>query len=73
MPDGSAAELRERGGEIALEQVLVGPEHEVAWGEYHTDGDAPSFWCMVLRVEDGRATEAIHFEDLDAARWYAGL
>ncbi len=73
VPDASAAELRERGGEISLEQVLVGPEHEVAWGEYHADGDAPSFWCLVVRVVDGRATEAVHFDDLDAARWYAGL
>lgn len=73
VPDASAEELAERGMAVSLEQVLVGPEHEVAWGEYRTDGGSPAFWCLALRVEDGRVAEAVHFDDLDAARWYAGL
>lgn len=73
VPDATLAELRESGAEVSLDQVLVGPEHEVAWGEFHADGGPPTFWCLAIRVEDGRATQAVHFDDLDAARWFAGL
>lgn len=73
VPDAAPGELRDQAAEVSLERVIVAPDHEIAWGEYQVDGGPPRFWCLVLRLVDGRVTQAMPFDDLDAARWYAGL
>lgn len=73
VPDATPGELHDQAAEVSLDRVLVAPDHEIAWGEYQVDGGPPQFWCLALRVVDGRVTQAMPFDDLDAARWYAGL
>jgi len=74
VPGATAAELSARGMAISVDDVTPGPDdHVVIWGTWTEDGDEPETFHVVLKVQDGRFAEARFFDELEPARWYAGL
>jgi hypothetical protein len=73
VPGATRAELRRRGMTITFDDVLEAPDGALVWGEWTRDGDEPEFYCVVLTTQDGQIVEAWFFDDLDHARWAAGL
>lgn len=67
------AELERRGLQISFDDVLAAPDGALVWGEWSSDGGEPEFYCVVLTTENGQIAEAWFFDDLDHARWAAGL
>lgn len=74
VPGATAAELATRGMTITFDDMLQGPDgHVVVWGISTRDGAGLEVYHVVLTVEDGAFVEARFFNEIEQARWYAGL
>lgn len=69
----TARELTARGMEITFDEIEGGDEHVLVWGTWSGDGVDRELYHVVLQVSDGVIEEARFFDDLEQARWFAGL
>lgn len=74
MPGAAAGELDQRGMRISVEQVLPSKgDHVLVWGMWSGGDHDDATYHVVLEVQDGRVVETRFFDELEQARWFAGL
>jgi hypothetical protein len=74
VPGASLREVMARNMAITFDGVAVSScDHALVWGTAASDGDEPATYHVVLTVQCGRIAEARFFDDMERARWYAGL
>jgi len=74
VPGATAAELATRRMTITFDDMLEGPDgHVVVWGISTRDDADLEVYHVVLTVRDGAFAEARFFDEIEQARWYAGL
>lgn len=74
VPTAGASELDGRGMRISFDEVTPSAgDHVLVWGTWSGDGQEERTYHVVAEVRDGRVAESRFFDDIEHARWFAGL
>lgn len=69
----SARELAARGMDVTFDGIEASGDHVLVWGTWSGDDVDQAIYHVVLEVAGGQIQEARFFDDVDQARWFAGL
>lgn len=65
---------RADGGRVTFEGITPSDGgHVLVWGTWSSDGETDATYHVVIEVRDGQAVESRFFDELEDARWFAGL
>lgn len=74
IPGASGGELAVRGMRLSFDGVTPSDgDHVLVWGTWSGEDHDEATYHVVLEVQDGHVVETRFFEQLESARWFAGL
>ena len=74
VPAAGASELDGRGMRISFDDVTPSAgDHVLVWGTWSGDGRDERTYHVVVEARDGSVVESRFFDDIEHARWFAGL
>lgn len=74
IPGAHAGELAGRGMGLSFDGVTPSDgDHVLVWGTWSGEDHDEATYHVVLEVQDGQVVETRFFDQLENARWFAGL